>query len=95
MHLAAWKLSAVSVPLSTLFGPEALSYCLDDCDARVCVVDSTNADSLFAVRDDVDSLDVVLAVDEAARRGDAVAFEGALDEGERRFETAGVPKTTR
>jgi len=30
-HLAAWKLGAISVPLSVLYGPSGLSYRLEDC----------------------------------------------------------------
>ncbi|MFB6171496.1 MAG: acyl-CoA synthetase [Haloarculaceae archaeon] len=88
-HLAAWKLGAVSVPLSTLFGPDALSYRLDDCSARACVVDAANAEALFAVRDDLDDLDVVLAVD-GDESTDATAFETALAAGDRQVETATV-----
>ncbi|MFW5974007.1 MAG: AMP-binding protein, partial [Natrialbaceae archaeon] len=32
-HLANWKLGAVSVPLTVLFGPDALQYRLADSDA--------------------------------------------------------------
>jgi len=35
-HVACWKLGAVSVPLSTLFGPDGLSYRLDDAGAEAC-----------------------------------------------------------
>ncbi|WP_442978300.1 acyl-CoA synthetase [Salarchaeum sp. III] len=62
-HLAAWKLGAVSVPLSTLFGVDGLSYRLDDSDAVACVVDESNADTLRSVRDDLDDLHTVLTVD--------------------------------
>ena len=34
-HLAAYKLGAIALPLSTLFGPEALDYRLRDAGARV------------------------------------------------------------
>lgn len=49
-HVAAWKLGAVSVPLSTLFGPDALSYRLNDSGAVACVVDESNVDTLREVR---------------------------------------------
>ena len=38
-HIAIWKLGAVSVPLSTLFGTEAVRYRLDDADAKACIVE--------------------------------------------------------
>src|SRR5699024_4224482 len=45
-HVAAWKLGAVSVPLSTLFGPDALAYRLTDGDTVACIVDESNVDNL-------------------------------------------------
>jgi len=61
-HLAAWKLGAVSVPLSALFGTEGLRYRLTDAEVGVFVVDETTIDSLRKVEGDVDTLDVVLTV---------------------------------
>lgn len=40
-HVAIWKLGAVSVPLSTLFGTEAIRYRLDDSDVNDCIVDTS------------------------------------------------------
>jgi len=39
-HIAAYQVGAVAVPLSFLFGPEALSYRLNDSGARVAFVDA-------------------------------------------------------
>jgi ABC-type sugar transport system substrate-binding protein len=35
-HLATWKLGAISVPLSVLYGPDGLQYRLADCERRRC-----------------------------------------------------------
>lgn len=59
-HISAWKLGAVSVPLSTQFGPEALRYRLQDCGVSAYLVDAENIDVLEDVRDDLDELDIVL-----------------------------------
>ncbi len=40
VHLAAYKLGAIALPLSTLFGPEALDYRLRDAGAKVVVTDT-------------------------------------------------------
>jgi acetyl-CoA synthetase len=64
-HVACWKLGAVSIPLSTLFGVDGLSYRLDDADAVACVVDAANADTLRDVRGDLGALETVLTVDVA------------------------------
>lgn len=77
-HVAAWKLGAVSVPLSTLFGPDALSYRLNDCGAVACLVDELNVENLREVRADLDSLDTVLTVD-AEMKGDETDVWDAVD----------------
>ncbi|MBC8119829.1 MAG: AMP-binding protein [Burkholderiaceae bacterium] len=40
-HIAAYQLGAVAMPLSLLFGPEALEYRLQDSDAVVAIVDAS------------------------------------------------------
>jgi len=41
-HLAIWKLGAVSLPLASLFGPDALAYRLEDSGAVAAIVSSEN-----------------------------------------------------
>jgi 2-furoate---CoA ligase len=48
LHLAAQKLGAVSVPLSTRFGPDELRYCLADAAAVLLVTDPSTADRAAA-----------------------------------------------
>jgi len=79
-HLAAWKLGAVSVPLSTLFGPDALSYRLDDSGAIACVVDASNVDTLREVRGGLEPLETVVTVDAAPEDGET-GFAEAIDTG--------------
>src|SRR3989442_1852398 len=47
-HLAAYKLGAVSLPLSTLFGPDALVYRLRDAGATIVVTDGVNLERVLA-----------------------------------------------
>jgi acetyl-CoA synthetase len=86
-HVAAWKLGAVSVPLSTLFGPDALSYRLDDSDAVACIADESNVENLREVRDGLDSLETVLTVD-ATPEENETDFWDAIDGVSSEFETA-------
>ncbi|WP_214369486.1 class I adenylate-forming enzyme family protein [Pseudonocardia sp. H11422] len=51
LHLAAQKLGAVSVPLSTRFGPDELRYCLDDAAATLVIADDTTAERAAAATD--------------------------------------------
>lgn len=48
-HLATYKLGAVAVPLTQLFGPQALGYRLGDSGARVVITDATSLDLVTEV----------------------------------------------
>lgn len=63
-HIAIWKLGAVSVPLSTSFGPDGLHYRLSDCRATVCIVDRKNVENLRSVKPRLSSLDTLILVNE-------------------------------
>src|SRR5262249_213205 len=62
-HLAAYKLGAVALPLSTLFGPEALEYRLRDAGAKVVVTDAENLDRVLAVAKGLPALTTVISAD--------------------------------
>jgi acetyl-CoA synthetase len=62
-HLACWKLGAVSIPLSTLFGPDALTYRLDDSEAVACVVAGSNVEAFREAREELPAIETVLTVD--------------------------------
>jgi acetyl-CoA synthetase len=47
-HLAAYKLGAMAVPLSVLFGPEALGHRLQDAQPTVMITDGDHADLALA-----------------------------------------------
>lgn len=62
-HLACWKLGAVSLPLSVLFGPDALQYRLNDSESRVIVADESILETVREIREDCPDLEHVVAVD--------------------------------
>jgi acetyl-CoA synthetase len=68
-HLAAYKLGAIALPLSTLFGPEALDYRLRDAEAKVVVTDAESLDRVLGVRDALPALRHVICVDHADADG--------------------------
>lgn len=68
-HLAAYKLGAVALPLSTLFGPEALDYRLRDAGAKVVITDVESLDRVLGVRDALPELAHVVCVDMADADG--------------------------
>lgn len=59
-HLAVYKLGAIAVPLSGLFGPEALAMRLGDCGARVVITDAAAVDTVALLATDLD-LQVIVA----------------------------------
>ena len=77
-HLAAYQLGAVAVPLSMLFGPEALEYRLQDSAAKVAIVDATSVENLRAARAACPALTTVISVDAPLRSGE-VAWLPLLD----------------
>ncbi len=64
-HFAAWKLGAVTLPLFTLFGPDALQYRLADAGARMVVTDRANLEKLMDIRPDLPDLATVFCIDGA------------------------------
>jgi acetyl-CoA synthetase len=69
-HMAVYHLGAVAMPLSMLFGPEALAYRLQDSAAVLALVDETAIANLLAVRAECPVLRTVVAVGAAAGQGD-------------------------
>ncbi|MDH3305910.1 MAG: AMP-binding protein [Acidimicrobiia bacterium] len=53
-HLALWKLGAISLPLASLFGPDALAYRLLDSGARSAIVSPDNVEKVRAAVPDLD-----------------------------------------
>jgi acetyl-CoA synthetase len=70
-HIALYRLGAVGMPLSMLFGPEALEYRINDSGARLALVDESGVDNVLAARALCPQLATVVAVGAAEGRGDA------------------------
>lgn len=82
-HLACWKLGAVSIPLSVLFGPDALRYRLEDSGTRACVITKGGLEAFRAVKDDLAALETSVVVDvepEGKETTFAAAIDGRADE---------------
>src|SRR3981081_1480768 len=50
-HIACYQMGAIAVPLSFLFGPDALEYRLHNAEAKVALVDSASLPNLAPIRD--------------------------------------------
>lgn len=64
-HIAAYRVGAVAMPLSMLFGPEALEYRLNDSGAVLAIADESSIENLRAVRAACPGLRTIVAVAEA------------------------------
>lgn len=87
VHLAAYKIGAVALPLSGLFGPDALSFRLQDSGARAVVVDPAGLDKIEAIGVGGSDLEV-LVVDDGAGRAGARGFWDVLGQGAAHHEHA-------
>jgi len=61
-HLAVYQLGAVAMPLSTLFGPDALEYRLQDSGAVVAICDAAAAESIVGLRTRLPALRELIVV---------------------------------
>ncbi|MQX38191.1 acyl-CoA synthetase [Roseospira navarrensis] len=82
-HVATWRLGAISVPLFTLFGLDALSFRLADSGAVALVTDAAQAERIADLLPDLPTLRTVLclgagstAASDAAQR--VVSWDAAL-----------------
>ena len=83
-HMAIYQLGAVAMPLSMLFGPEALAYRLQDSAAVLPIADESSMANLRAVRAECPALRTVIAAGGAAGLGD-VDWAAALGQGRAPF----------
>ena len=72
-YMAVLQLGAVAMPLSMLFGPEALQYRLHDSEAVVAICDASSLEALNSVRDDCPLLTTIIGV------GELQATQGLAD----------------
>ncbi len=62
-YVAVMQMGAVAMPLSLLFGPEALEYRLQDSEAVVAIVDASSVSNVLAVRTQCPALRQVIGVE--------------------------------
>ncbi len=83
-HLAVSQLGAVAVPLSFLFGPEALEYRLNNSEAKAVFVDPQSLANLIPIREQVPGVTVVIGVAGACETF-VTPYETLIGKGARRF----------
>ncbi len=67
-HLAIYKIGAIALPLSILFGCDALEYRLRDSGAKVVITGTSHSDMLADMKQQLPDLDVIIGCDDAQGR---------------------------
>ena len=83
-HIALYQLGAVAMPLSMLFGPDALEYRINHSETQLAIVDESAIANLRAARAQCPGLRTLLAVGGAAGQGDE-DWDAALQRERTRF----------
>lgn len=68
-HVACYQMGAVALPLSHLFGPDALEFRLADSDAYVAIVDDATLPKLWSIRGRLPELRHIIGVGGAREAG--------------------------
>ena len=76
LHLAVWKLGAISLPLASLFGPDAIHYRLHDSESRLVVTDQANRVKVDEARGDIEMFEVETLIESLH---DEKPIEAAVD----------------
>ena len=76
-YMAVLQMGAVAMPLSMLFGPEALSFRIQDSQARVAIADESAWSALQAARPDCPGLTTVIGVGQAGQDAE-LDFDAAI-----------------
>ena len=76
-YIAIFQMGAVALPLSHLFGPDALEYRLEHAEAKIAIVEPATIANLWAVKDKLSHLKQVIGV-AGARESGVLAWEELL-----------------
>jgi acetyl-CoA synthetase len=76
-HLAVYQMGAIAVPLSFLFGPDALEYRLANSQSRVAIVDAQSLPSIEPIRGKLTGLTHVIGA-AGARGGEVLDYDTAV-----------------
>ena len=92
-YIAIFQMGAIALPLSHLFGPDALEYRMENAGASVAIVEPTTLPNLWAVRE---RLQPAQARDRRGRRARVrrARLGRAAGEGEPRASSASTPRPT-
>lgn len=62
-HLACWKMGAISIPLFSLFGEEALLFRLKDSGAKMIITEARQLEKILAIHHKLPNLEHIILID--------------------------------
>ena len=89
-HIALYQMGAIAMPLSILFGPEALEYRLQDSETVAAIVDPASLPNLAQIRDRLPHLKQVIGV-AGARESRVQVWETLLEKSSSRYAPLETP----
>ena len=78
-HIAAYKLGAIAIPLSTLFGPDALQFRLSDAGVETLITNSSSTTKLRSCGEKLPSLRRICEIDQEKFVKDLAASSSVFD----------------
>ena len=67
-YMAVFQMGAIALPLSHLFGPDALEYRMEHAEASIAIVEPTTIANLWSIKDRLAHLKHIIGVDAAEHR---------------------------
>src|SRR5919201_6904843 len=83
-YMAIFQMGAIALPLSHLFGPEALEYRMEHAEACAAIIEPTTIANLWAIKEKLSHLQHVIGV-AGAREADVYAWELLLAKASSRY----------
>lgn len=84
-HLACWKMGAISIPLFSLFGEEALLFRLKDSGAKMVITEEQQLDKILSIRDELPDLEHIILID-GENHASAIDLWEGLDQSSDHFD---------
>jgi acetyl-CoA synthetase len=82
-YIAVFQMGAIALPLSHLFGPDALEYRMEHAGASVAIVEPTTIENLWKIKDKLSHLKHVIGVD--VKESKILDWKALLEKASSRF----------
>lgn len=82
LHMALYRLGAIGLPISKLFGPDAIQYRLQNSSAKAILMEPETVGKLDGIRKSVETLKHVIVT---GKQADGLSFDELLEKGSDQF----------